>query len=127
MDPRSRRCTYPLAGLSPQASVKPGGEDCLQLQEGREVLPSPGPVSSIEWKSGVAGDQRQALPPQGTCDDLSGLGDMGGAETLMDQEPMLIPLQGSHHCGAGRKLPKYKAGFCCHEEEERVTKEACDL
>ena len=52
---------------------------------------------------------------------------MGGAETLVDQEPMLIPLQGSYHWGAGRKLPKYKAGFCCHGEEERVTKEARDL
>lgn len=103
----------------------------LELQEGREVLPSPGPVSSIEWKSGAAGDWRQALPSQGTCDDLSGLRGVGGAETLMDQDPLLIPLPGSYHWGSGMgrklprtKLPKFKAEFCCLGEEEMISKEA---
>ena len=125
---------YPLAGFSPSGLHQPGGEACLQLQGGWEVLPSPGPVSSIEWKSGAAGDLRQALPPQGTCDGWPvRAGGRGRGRNPLDQDPMPVPLQGSYHWGSGwQETPlhgtaKIPGRVCCRGEEERIAKELGDL
>ena len=117
MDPQEPQTQAPSCRFLPAGLHQPGGEACLQLQGGWEVLPSPGPVSSIDWKSGAAGDLRQALPPQGTCDDLSGLGDVGGAETLWTK--ILCPYHYKAPITGGRggrklpcmELPKYQAEF----------------
>ena len=66
-------------------------------------------------------------------DDLSGLGDVGGAETLWTKILCRYPLQGSYHWGSGwQETPlhgtaKIPGRVCCCGEEERIAKELGDL